>query len=252
MRLYSQNMPNQLSTHKISGKYLHWLVRYSPSKTEFYRYKTGAGFPSHFWMPKTQKLIMISIEKKICVIRTHWGIFSHFFGNIWDGSCGISWKLGDLTRNDPMFTMNWRVKITHAWSFWKFCFQFAFAIVSKQRHWDSNSRPLDLQGCALTSELPHPTLSYHAPQWILYLLPACMKLIHLVVEILGGCSVWLLFFVVRPFIITVVRNNSRAWLNSVTTQDCVYEYKTEVTWWWTTTAYLCWFIWHNSQHTGIS
>ena len=22
---------------KISGKYLHWLVRYSPSKTEFYR-----------------------------------------------------------------------------------------------------------------------------------------------------------------------------------------------------------------------
>ena len=37
MRLYSQNMHNQLSTHKISGKYLIWLVRYSPSKTEFYR-----------------------------------------------------------------------------------------------------------------------------------------------------------------------------------------------------------------------
>ena len=37
MRLYSQNMPNQLSTHKISGKYINWLVRYSPSKMEFYR-----------------------------------------------------------------------------------------------------------------------------------------------------------------------------------------------------------------------
>ena len=35
MILYSQNMPNQLSTHKISGKYIHWLVRYSPSKTKF-------------------------------------------------------------------------------------------------------------------------------------------------------------------------------------------------------------------------
>ena len=35
MRLYSQIMANQLPTHTISGKYLHWLVRYSPSKTEF-------------------------------------------------------------------------------------------------------------------------------------------------------------------------------------------------------------------------
>ena len=37
MRFYSQSMPNQLSTHQISGKYIHWLVIYSPSKTEFYR-----------------------------------------------------------------------------------------------------------------------------------------------------------------------------------------------------------------------
>ena len=29
-------------------------------------------------------------------------MFSNFFGNIWDGSCCISWKLVDLTRNDPM------------------------------------------------------------------------------------------------------------------------------------------------------
>ena len=32
---YSQNMPNQLYTHNISGKYIHWLVRYSPSTFVF-------------------------------------------------------------------------------------------------------------------------------------------------------------------------------------------------------------------------
>ena len=51
MILYSQNMPNQLSTHQISGKYIHWLVRYTGLEINILRQWTTGPPALKIWWP---------------------------------------------------------------------------------------------------------------------------------------------------------------------------------------------------------
>ena len=91
---------------------------------------------------------MIAFKIFVCVIRTHWGIFSIFSRNIWDGSC---WTLVDLTWNDPKtvrlvyhFKYYYRIiyiSITYTQrlgfrdSFWVF---FSYKKIARP-NWDANS-----------------------------------------------------------------------------------------------------------------
>ena len=62
MRLYSQNMPNQLSTHNISGTNLHWLVRYSPSKSNFISKRLKQVVRVIFECLSASKILFVSLE----------------------------------------------------------------------------------------------------------------------------------------------------------------------------------------------